>query len=267
MSNNLVFGLTALLAMLPASLLAYRRGPGQRDLVFWAVLAVAVAGPLAYSLVQVSGACNAGFAMALWLSIAASMTVFAISVALAREAWRLTALLLPYLVALALLAVIWGQVPQQAPLPSAPDAWLAAHILVSLATYGLATVAAVAGAGVFLQERALKRKHPTMLSRLMPSIADGETLELRLLAGAGLVLGAGILTGMALQYFSSGQVLAFDHKTLLSLLAFAVIGLLLVLRYRSGLRGRRAARLVLLAYLLLTLAYPGVKFVTDVLVG
>ncbi len=267
MSSNLVFGLSALFAMLPASLLAYRRGPGRRDLVFWAVLAVAATGPLVYSLAQVSGSWNAGFATALWLSIAASMAVFVVAVALAREAWRLMPLLLPYMASLAVLAVIWGQVPQQAPLPPAPDAWLAAHILVSLATYGLATVAAVAGTGVFLQERALKRKHPTVLSRMMPSIADGEALELRLLAGAGLVLGIGILTGMALQHFTSGRLLVFDHKTLLSLLAFAVIGLLLVLRYRSGLRGRRAARLVLLAYLLLTLAYPGVKFVTDVLIG
>jgi ABC-type uncharacterized transport system permease subunit len=41
--------------------------------------------------------------------------------------------------------------------------------------------------------------------------------------------------------------------------------MLLILHHYSGLRGRRAARLVLLAYLLLTLAYPGVKFVTDIL--
>jgi 2C-methyl-D-erythritol 2,4-cyclodiphosphate synthase len=66
---------------------------------------------------------------------------------------------------------------------------------------------------------------------------------------------------------ASGELLAFDHKTVLSLLAFAIIGALLVLQFRSGLRGRRAARLVLAAYLLLTLAYPGVKLVTDVLIG
>ena len=36
---------------------------------------------------------------------------------------------------------------------------------------------------------------------------------------------------------------------------------------RGGLRGQSAARLILLAYLLLTLAYLGVKFVTDVLIG
>ena len=46
-----------------------------------------------------------------------------------------------------------------------------------------------------------------------------------------------------------------------------VIGLLLWLHRRGGLSSRRGARYVLLAYLLLTLAYPGVKFVTDVLIG
>ena len=113
----------------------------------------------------------------------------------------------------------------------------------------------------------MKRKWTGGLPRLLPAITDGERLELRLLAAAEIVLGIGIATGMALQYFAEGRVLVFDHKTLLSLIAFAVIGALLVWRQLTGLRGRRAARLVLLAYLLLTLAYPGVKFVTDVLIG
>ena len=42
---------------------------------------------------------------------------------------------------------------------------------------------------------------------------------------------------------------------------------LLIADRRTGVRGRRAARYVLLAYLLLTLAYPGVKFVTDVVLA
>jgi ABC-type uncharacterized transport system permease subunit len=77
----------------------------------------------------------------------------------------------------------------------------------------------------------------------------------------------GIVTGMAKQFTVSGSLLEFDHKTLLSILAFLVIGALLILHQRSGQRGQRVARLILLAYLLLTLAYPGVKFVTDVLMG
>jgi ABC-type uncharacterized transport system permease subunit len=51
----------------------------------------------------------------------------------------------------------------------------------------------------------------------------------------------------------------------LSLTAFVVILGLLLAHHISGLRGRSAARFVLLAYLLMTLGYPGVKFVTDIL--
>lgn len=267
MTNNLVFSLSALLAMLPASLLAYRRRPSAPDAAFWAVLAVAVAGPVAYSVVQLGGPWQTGVAMALWLSIAVSLAIFAVVATLTREAWRLTVLLLPYLALLAALAIVWGQVPEQGSVKGAPDLWLTLHILVSLVTYGLATLAAVAGAAVFLQERALKRKGGTAVTSLLPSIAGGEVLELGLLAAAEVVLGAGVATGMALQYLETGRLLEFDHKVLLSLLAFAVIAVLLFLRHRSGLRGRRAARLVLIAYLLLTLAYLGVKFVTDVVIG
>lgn len=49
------------------------------------------------------------------------------------------------------------------------------------------------------------------------------------------------------------------------MLAFLLIGLLLLFHAHGGLRGRRAARLALLAYLLLSLSYLGVKLVTDVL--
>jgi ABC-type uncharacterized transport system permease subunit len=72
---------------------------------------------------------------------------------------------------------------------------------------------------------------------------------------------------MAAEHFIGGRLLPLDHKTLFSLAAFAVIGGLLLARYRQGIRGRRLTRLALLAWLLLTLAYPGVKFVTDVLLG
>ena len=267
MANNLVLSLTALLALVPASLLPYRRSAARPDLLFWSLLAVAVAGPAVVSLVQFSGSWQTGLAGALWISITASAALFAGLAVLSRDAWRLAPLLLPYLCVLAALAVIWGRVPPQGEIAGASGAWLAVHIIVSVATYALCTLAAVASCAVLVQERALKRKQPGPLAGSLPAIVDAERLELRLLMVAELVLGAGIVTGMALQYLASGDVLAFDHKTVLSLLAFAIIGALLVLQLRSGLRGRRAARLVLVAYLLLTLAYPGVKLVTDVLIG
>ena len=90
---------------------------------------------------------------------------------------------------------------------------------------------------------------------------------MRLLAASATVLAVGILSGMATQYLETGAVLAFTHKIAFTILTFAVLVALLWAHYRTGLRGRRAARWVLLAWLLLTLAYPGVKFVTDVLLA
>lgn len=148
-----------------------------------------------------------------------------------------------------------------------PESWLLVHIISAVVTYGLATLAAVAALAVFLQERRLKRKKVAVLTAWLPSIAAGERLQYRLLVGAEVVLGAGLLTGLVLRYFTSMPAAGVDHKTVFSILAFLVILLLLGLQNWAGLRGRRAGRIVLLAYLLLTLAYPGVKFVTDLLLA
>jgi ABC-type uncharacterized transport system permease subunit len=85
------------------------------------------------------------------------------------------------------------------------------------------------------------------------------------LTASEAVLGLGIATGISELYVTSGEFFTFSHKTLFAVLAFLVIGILLLLHHRSALRGRRVARVVLVAYLLLTLAYPGVKFVSEVL--
>jgi ABC-type uncharacterized transport system permease subunit len=267
MANSIILSLAALVALIPAAVLPLRREAGGPDPLFWAAVAVAVAGPGAYSLVLLGGGWPTGLAPALWVSIAVSMAIFAILAAASREGWRLRPLLLPYLILLGLIAVVWSRTPAQAGLMAAPDVWLGLHIAASVATYGLCTLAAVAAAAAFLQERALKGKRPTALSRVLPSISDASLLQVRLLAVSEAVLALGIATGMARDYLSSGRLLHFDHKTLLAGLAFLVIGALLLLHHRSGLRGQRAARLVLLAYLLLTLAYPGVKFITDVVIG
>ena len=105
------------------------------------------------------------------------------------------------------------------------------------------------------------------MTALLPSVADAETLQIQLLGASGIVLGLGLLTGGAAQYVENGDFLEFNHKTIFALSAFVVIVLLLAVHYRTGVRGRQAARFVLLAYLLVTLAYPGVKFVKDVILA
>ncbi len=267
MINGFFLALSALLSLVPATVLPYRRAEARSDGVFWAVLAVAAVGPAVYSLVTLGDSWKTGLSITLWVSIAVSMTLFLILAAVSGTARKLTPLLMPFLLLLALFATIWSGTPEGQGLSGLPDLWLVVHIAVSVVTYGLCTIAAVAGLAVFLQERAIKKKQPSGLTRRLPSIADAEILEVKLLTAAEIVLGLGIASGMSKLYMTQGQILTFDHKTLLAILAFVLIGGLLFLQRRTGLRGRRAARGVLVAYLLLALAYPGVKFVTDVLLA
>jgi len=256
----------AILSLLPACLLLLRPHP-RRDLVFWIAMALAVAGPTVVVLQQNLGGWLPSLSGALWASVAAAMILFAVIAALNETAWRLLPLLAIYGLVMAIGGALFAVVPIEHLQPTNSAAWLDLHIVVSVATYGLATIAAVAGIAVLLQERALKQKRNSPLLQGLPAVADGERLFTALLAAAEVVLGIGVLSGMATQYLMSGRLLVFDHKTLFSLLAFVVIGLLLWLNWSTGLRGRRATRFVLAAYLLLTLAYPGVKFVKDVLLS
>ena len=266
MNANAIMTLSAFLALVPATI--YVLKPRQsRDMGFWAVVLVALVGPLGWSLAQLSGEWHTGFSAALWFIVSSCMLLYILTSVFTSHGWRLAPLLLPCLLLLGGLAAVWSQAPERPLMGTASDMWLWLHILFSLVSYGLLTLAAVSGLAVFLHERALKLKIRPAFNSLLPSVMDSENLELRMLGAAELVLGLGILSGMTTLYFETGRIIAFDHKTLFSLLAFGIIAAMLVMRTRTGVRGRQAARFVLLAYLLLTLGYPGVKFVTDVLVG
>ncbi|OAN43914.1 hypothetical protein A6A04_08485 [Paramagnetospirillum marisnigri] len=267
MSASLVLNLFAVVALLPAALIPLR-SEADRDGPFWGAIALAVSGPAAWGVLLVSEGWQTSLSAALWISIGACAALFAAQSMVSRQAWRLAPLLMPFLAVLGILASLVRHVEDPQPLVGgAPAAWLDIHIIVSVLTYALLTLAAVASLGAFLQERALKRKRPTRLTRMLPSVADGESLAGRLLLTGELVLGLGLITGMATQYFETGALMVFGHKTLLSLVAFGLIGLLLIGHRVCGVRGRMAARVVLVSYLLLTLAYPGVKFVTQVLLS
>ena len=243
------------------------RGTERADVVFWLSLVIA----LLCAVVELSylndGGWQTGLSVALWISVAASLGVFILVSLVWPNARRLAPLLLPYLVLLGVLALIWAGAPARPLADFAPSSWLGVHIFASILTYAMLTIAAVAGLAVVSQERALKLKKHVPFKMILPAVVDAEALQFRLLLLSELVLGAGLVTGIAVQLIEDGRFIDLDHKSLLSILAFVVIGALLYAHRRTGVRGRRAAHYVLLAYLLLTLAYPGVKFVTDVLVG
>ncbi len=266
MSQSLILSLSALAALLPAAFLGRRHEPA-RDGIFWAVGIVALIGPTTWVVAAQTSIWHTDIASAIWVTIAATIALFLLTAAVSREAWRLAAMLMPLMMLLGLMATAWSGHAGAGAMVAEPSPWIAIHIVGSVVTYALVTIAAVAALAAIFRERALKTKQPTPMTRSLPSVAACDALMVRLLMLSEVVLFVGMASGMALSYSATGALLNLDHKTILSLTAFALIAALLAAHYFTGLRGRKAARLAMSAYLLLTLGYPGVKFVSEIVLG
>jgi ABC-type uncharacterized transport system permease subunit len=266
MSTSPIAAIAAVSALLPLSILACR-GRLERNALGWLLLAAALIGGSAPAIVELQQGWRAGLAASLHVTALAMLVVFTASVVLNEAALRLAALVGPYTILLILLGWLASAFEVEPPIPVAPGAWFAGHVLLAIAAYAALTLAAVAACGVLLEERAFKARTDSWSTRVLPPLAETEALQNTLLKLAAILLLLALATGAANEFLTIGQAFAFTHKILLSFLGFGVVLILLILHHRTGLRGRKAARWLLTGYLLLTLAYPGVKFVREILIG
>ena len=264
MFSDVPFELLALASLGVTSVHAWGE-QGMRPALFWWQMFLTIATSACWSALLLTGGWQTDFGTTLWVTVAASACAYTLVAARWDFAQKLAPLLMPFLTLLGALGSMLRGDPHPLPDNGAALWWLDLHIVIAVAVSGVLTVAAVSALSVALQERALKTKTSGRLSALLPSVNDAETLAGLLLGMVQILLGIGLISGMAIQYAETGSLLRFDHKTLLSVMAFVLIGLLLIGHRVCGVRGRVAARVVLTAYLLLMLAYPGVKFVTQIL--
>jgi ABC-type uncharacterized transport system permease subunit len=265
MSSPLNLQIAGLLSLLPLAVLAVTARL-QRNALFWLFLAAAIAGSFGIFGQSLANGWQAGLSANLWASCAISLAAFAALNLVNGEAFRLAALLLPYLVVFAVLALLFASFDEPAP-AIASEVWFRAHVLLAIASYGILTLGAIAGFAVLIQERSLKRRRTGWAELALPPLSVAEDLQIKLLSWAAVVMAAALASGFANTFMETGTLPQLSHKVLLSLLAFVVLVALLVTHRMTGIRGRRAARWVLAGYLLLTLGYPGVKFVKDVLLS
>jgi len=266
MTLPIFFSLGATLLMVPAAVTPWM-AKTRDGKAFWQSLLLATVLAVLMTRYWFGAGWSASLAPDLWVTVAATLMLLVLVCLRNAVARQITVLVMPYLLLLAVLACFSASMVNVGVSDEAPAGWIGVHILVSVITLGLLTLAAAAALASFIQSRALKTKRPNALSRLLPAVGDSERLYERLLMASEMVLAAGVATGMATEFAETGRLLVLDHKTLFSLLAFGLIGGLIAGRRWGGVRGQTAVRLLLVAYSFVLLGYFGVKFVKQVLLS
>jgi len=140
-----------------------------------------------------------------------------------------------------------------------------AHILVSMLAYSFLNLAALQALLLALQDWHLRTHHAKGLIRSLPPLQTMEKLLFQLIAAGFALLSLSLLTGFLFVENLFAQHLV--HKTVLSILAWLVFGILLAGRVRQGWRGQTAIRWTLGGFAALMLAYFGSKMVLEWILG
>lgn len=154
------------------------------------------------------------------------------------------------------------------PVVSGDDNLFRIHVLLAMLAYSAFFLASVHAVLMLIQERAL---HHAAEARavwldLPPLLVMDRILTRAVAVGFGL-LTITLVSGLLVTEEAYGVWLRADHKTFFTLATWLMTAVFLLGRWRWGWRGRLAARLTLLGFGLLLLAYVGSRFVLEVMLG
>ena len=184
-----------------------------------------------------------------WLLVAAYLLVD----------WRwgfpsLGAFVFPLVLALLLGALVGPQGPVER-VRSLNGLWLGIHVSLVLLGY-VSFLLAFCYALVYLaQNRLLKAKRLTTLSRHLPSVQTADETAYRLVALGFPVFTLGLLIGVVWASLTRGQYFGGDAKEAWSWLTWAVFAAYLHMRLATGWKGRRSAMLLLVGFACVVITY------------
>jgi ABC-type uncharacterized transport system permease subunit len=142
---------------------------------------------------------------------------------------------------------------------------LTAHILLAMGAAALLFAAAVTALLLVFLDRRLRTRRLANLPSVIPPLDVLEKVMFRLIGTGFIMLTLALLTGFV--FVTNLFTQNLTQKTLLSLIAWTIFGVLLIGRVRFGWRGRSATGWTLSGFGVLALAYFGAKFVLEDLLG
>jgi ABC-type uncharacterized transport system permease subunit len=140
--------------------------------------------------------------------------------------------------------------------------WLALHLALGIACYGLFAAAVVHAWLMTRAERHIRQAEDPHSG--MPLLTL-ERLTFRFVMAGFALLTATLLAGMLFSDVLYQRAWRWDHKAIFAMLSWLTFAALLLGRWRFGWRGRSATRVLYVGAVLLLLAYAGSRFVLEVL--
>lgn len=141
------------------------------------------------------------------------------------------------------------------------------HLLLAIASYSFITIACIQAVFLARMNRELKgplaATEPTGLISNMPNLLAMERILFRILGCGFLCLTALLVTGSLTTYQTSGTFFAWDHKMVLSALAWLVFAVLLAGRRFLGWRNRQALTWFWIGVAFLSVAYVVYRLVIE----
>ena len=125
--------------------------------------------------------------------------------------------------------------------------WIIAHVVLILAGYAALFLSFVASMVYLVQERGLKSKQAGLIARL-PALEVVDQIGYRALLFGFPFMTVGLALGALVAQEHFGARFFLDPKVVLSVLMWGVYMFLLYSRWNAGIRGRRAAYISLVAF-------------------
>lgn len=262
----MLLGLTAIAlyfcaAGVIATRLFHHQGPSQKLFSVLALIAVCAHAFILSDAILVEPGQNMSIlnvASLIALIIALTMTVASFALP--------NIILLPVVYGFAGLIVLFGLViPDTYIMQIGVQPALLLHITLALFAYGCLMIAFLYALQLAYINSRLKQKQASLLHSSLPPLLAVENILFKLLLTGTILLTLSLASGFLFleDMFAQDQA----HKTILSLLAWLVFGLVLIGHKNWGWRGKPVISATIVGSILLTLAYFGSRVVREVIIG
>ena len=260
---TVVIGTGSVVAYLVSTLLLGRQlttTPGARGVAGVVILALVLHSAVLYQDIITEQGLDLGFFNAASLTTWIAVLLLLVTT-LARPVFTLGVFVWPVAAISVVLTMVFGHQPHAV----GTTLGVQTHIVVSIVSYGVLTIAACQAVALAIQDRSLHNRSPHRFVNLLPPLQTQESILFQLLAIGFFLLSLGLVSGVMFVEDMFAQHLV--HKTVLAFVAWLVFAVLLWGRWRSGWRGRTAIRWSLSGFGVLLLAYFGAKLVLEVILG